>query len=69
MNNSLKEEILNRRTNAEAALAKAKALEKRDLENGKRYFRVSQRTYILVECDKDGNPTERGRRSLERHIC
>lgn len=58
---------MNRRSNAQAALEKAKKLEQHDLEKGKRYVKVDARTYILVECDADGHPTKRGLESLDRH--
>ena len=46
-------------------LAKAKRQEERDLKHGHRWVVINDRTKILVECDKKGNPTERGQRQIE----
>lgn len=39
------------------ALEKARRLEKKRLKQGYRWVKVGLRNKILVQCDKDGNPT------------
>ena len=58
---------MNLRSNAQSALEKAKKLEKKDMERGKRYVKVNGKMYVLVECDEEGNPTERGKEHIARH--
>lgn len=48
-----------------AALDKAKTLENKRLKKGYKYFDVNSRTKILIECDKDGNPTTHGKKVLD----
>lgn len=48
------------------ALKHAKKYEKELLRSGYRWFRINARTKVLVECDADGNPTERGKRQIEK---
>ena len=50
---------------AQKALVKAKRQDEKKIANGHRWFTVSRRTKILVECDSSGKPTERGKRQLE----
>lgn len=47
------------------ALRKAQNQEEACLKNGYRYFSVNGRTKIMVECDADGTPTERGQRVID----
>lgn len=42
------------------ALEKAKEIEKDKLEQGYRYIKVNNRLQVLVPCDENGNPTEKG---------
>ena len=52
-------------TRGRHALERAKKQEKKKLSTGYKYITLNDRTRILVECDKDGNPTERGQRQLD----
>lgn len=45
-------------------LERAKRLEKKRLDDGWRYIKVSKSTEVFVPCDKDGNPTEDGLRRI-----
>lgn len=47
------------------ALEYAKQVEKKDTKKGYRYIRVSPRISVHVPCDKDGKPTEEGRRRIQ----
>lgn len=49
------------------ALEKAKRLEHKKIGKGFRYLHVNERTKVLVECDSNGEPTERGRQQLEAY--
>ena len=49
------------------ALERARKIEAKKLKNGYRWFKVNARTKILVECDKDGNPTKRGQEIIDRY--
>lgn len=49
------------------ALAKAKKIEERDIRKGYRWYAIDNRTKILIECDKHGNPTKRGLEKIERY--
>lgn len=42
------------------ALEKAKTLEKRDLKNGYRWYRINERNKILIPCNEKGYPTSKG---------
>ena len=46
------------------ALEKAKRLEHKRIAKGARYIHINERTKVLVDCDKDGQPTEKGRQQL-----
>lgn len=45
--------------------------ESKKVYEGFRWLKVDDRTKVLVPCDKNGNPTEKGRRILEsvKKIC
>ena len=47
------------------AALKADKKDARDIRHGYRWIRIDPRTKVLVECDKQGNPTEKGRRQIE----
>lgn len=47
-------------------LEKAHRYEKAMLKKGYRWYTINSRTKILVECDKDGNPTQRGKQQIKR---
>ena len=47
-------------------LEKAHRHEKEMLKNGYRWHTINSSTKILVECDKDGNPTQRGKQQIKR---
>jgi hypothetical protein len=49
------------------ALERAKKMEAKEIKKGYRWYKIDNRTKILVECDKDGNPTERGLECIERY--
>lgn len=49
------------------ALERAKKLEAKEIRKGYRWYRFNDRTKILIECDKHGNPTKRGLESIERY--
>ena len=46
-------------------LERAKRYEKDLLKKGHRWIRINSRTKVLVECDADGKPTERGKRQIQ----
>ena len=46
------------------ALEKVKQQEMENVANGHRYITINGRTKVLVECDKNGKPTKRGRFQL-----
>ena len=48
-------------------LERAKRIEEKEIKKGHRWFKVNARTKILVECDKDGNPTKRGQEIIDRY--
>lgn len=48
-----------------AALEKAHAHERKQYKSGYRYIKINDRTKIMVECDADGNPTERGQKVID----
>lgn len=60
------EEEEKNRAAAKDALKKAKKREQELLSKGYRYIRVSSSTEVLVECDEDGNPTEKAKIYLEK---
>lgn len=47
-------------------LEKAHRYEKVMLKNGYRWYTINSCTKILVECDKDGNPTKMGKQQIKR---
>jgi hypothetical protein len=47
-------------------LEKAHRYEARLEKKGYRWYTINSRTKILVECDKDGNPTQRGKQQIKR---
>lgn len=49
-----------------AALAKAHRMESRDLLHGYRWIKIDDRTKALIECDKNGKPTNRGQEHIDR---
>lgn len=48
-------------------LKKAKKIEEEKIMSGFKYVRVNTTTFKLVECDKNGVPTEKSRLKLEKH--
>lgn len=48
-----------------AALEKAHSRERKQYKSGYRYIKINDRTKIMVECDADGNPTERGQKVID----
>lgn len=46
------------------ALERAKRREKRLEKKGWRWIKVNGKTYVYVECDKDGVPTEESKRKI-----
>lgn len=48
------------------ALDKAHKYEKQMMREGYRWIKINHRLSLFVECDKDGNPTEFGRKQIER---
>lgn len=66
MNIGFQIEDVNVRERADRTLEKARRQEAKQLSQGYRYVHVSARTRILVECDGDGRPTEKGRSVLEQ---
>lgn len=48
-------------------LKKAKKMEDEKIMKGFKYVRVNATTFKLMECDKNGVPTEKGRLKLEKH--
>jgi hypothetical protein len=48
-------------------LQKAKKLEDAKKKRGFKYVRVNATTFKLVECDKNGVPTEKSSPKLEKH--
>lgn len=65
--NKFIEELKELPSQAKVALEKARKLETRRLKKGYRYIRVSPHTTLLIECDKDGNPTEKGLEHLNMY--
>lgn len=65
--NALIEEIQNTPSKDALALEKAKKLESKRLKKGYRYIKVTPKSTILVECDKDGNPTKKGWEHINEH--
>lgn len=47
-------------------LAKAKKQEEKFISKGWRWFSITPTLKILVECDAEGNPTEKGKRQIKR---
>ena len=54
-----------RHTKSLLALEGVKRTEQENKANGHRYIKINSRTKVLVECDKYGKPTKRGRCQLE----
>lgn len=48
-------------------LQKAKRMEDEKRKRGFRFVRVDATTFKLVECNKNGVPTEKSRLKLEKH--
>lgn len=46
------------------ALEKVQQQERERISVGYRYVTLSDRTKVLVECDKEGKPTKRGQRQI-----
>ena len=65
--NALIEEIQETPSKATIALEKAKKLESKRIKKGYKYIRVTPNSMILVECDKQGNPTKKGLEHIEEH--
>lgn len=51
---------------AEKVLLKARNTEKRLIEDGWRYVKVDERRTVLIPCDKEGNPTKQGQKTIEK---
>ena len=51
-----------------AALAKAKKREAELVRNGFRWIVINKRLKVLVECDKDGKPTEFGQKQIRKQM-
>lgn len=49
-----------------AALEKAHKMEAKDIKHGYRWMKINDRTKALIECDDDGNPTQRGQQHIQR---
>ena len=49
------------------ALARAKRIDARKEKNGHRWININDRIKVLVECDKNGKPTEKGMRTITLH--
>ena len=49
----------------ERALAKCKKREEKLLKHGYKWIVINSRTKVFVECDKSGEPTERGQRTID----
>ena len=64
---TITEDAQNRMSNALRGLEKAKALERKRLDNGCRYVKVSEKTSILVECDEQGHPNEQGMKRIAKY--
>lgn len=65
--NALQEEIREQPEKAQKTLTKAKKQEKQMMERGYRYIQATKQTRILVECDKDGQPTAKGLEHIKAH--
>ena len=50
---------------SQKALERAKKQEAKKMQAGYRYITINNRTKVLVECDADGNPTEKGLGQIE----
>lgn len=58
----------NRVTDADKkALAKAKAMEAADTENGYKWVRLKAGLMVHVPCDENGDVTDKGRRIIESY--
>lgn len=53
---------------ANKALVYAKRLEKKRLSQGWRYVFATPNIQVLVPCNKDGTPTEEGKRRIDNII-
>jgi hypothetical protein len=60
------EEIERNVAAARKALVKAKEAEQAQIANGYRYVQVGRQNKILVKCDKDGKPTAKEEKYLEK---
>lgn len=55
-------------TDIDKAFAKkASKLEKQKIKDGYRWYKVDERTRILIPFGPDGNPTEEGYRQIENY--
>lgn len=50
---------------ANKALAKAKSVEQKKIEQGWRWVKISRLSKVLVPCDKNGKPTIDGQKKIE----
>lgn len=51
-------------TAADKALVRAKKYEKKLEDKGWRWFKINNRTQVLVPCDENGNPTKEGQQKI-----
>lgn len=63
--------ILNRNATskecAERALKRAKAIEKKRIKEGWRYYKLNATNQILIPYGKDGKPTKKGLEMIKRN--
>ncbi len=55
------------RDKATLAKERALALTQKRIKEGWRYIRATPNTLVLVECDAQGQPTERGMEKLQKY--
>lgn len=65
--NAITEENQERHSKAMVGLEKAKRLEARRINAGRRYIRINDKLSVLVECDSDGKPTKRGLARIKKY--
>lgn len=65
--NALQEELREQPEKAQKALIKAQKQEEKKIKRGYRYIQATKQTCILVECDKDGQPTAKGLEHIKAH--
>lgn len=69
---TVEHELLNIKEKVELSEAAKKAIrmqhknEQQRMKKGWRWIKVGAQTRILVPCDKKGNPTEEGKRKIDR---